>query len=176
MVWYFIFSDVFFIPMCVFHLAFLSHCFLVPVWCRELEKEIARQQDMHQDLRSTLLGDTAKLDNLRQVQASRQEKLSKLDLQYHNKKATMQEQISQISQSVPLVVIVCKYQPSVKMCAKQAFTCFSVRQDPPTPPTATTPETYFFKSGPCVQKMLLLVLLIDSPPPPSHTHTNCNCH
>ena len=97
---------------------------------------------MHQDLRSTLLGDTAKLDNLRQVQASRQEKLSKLDLQYHNKKATMQEQISQISQSVPLVVFVCKYQPRAKMCAKQAFTCFSVRQYPPTPPpTATTPET-----------------------------------
>lgn len=88
---------------------------------------------MHQDLRSTLLGDTAKLDNLRQVQASRQEKLSKLDLQYHNKKATMQEQISQTSQSVPLVVIMCKYHPNVKMCAKQAFTCFSVRQYPPTP-------------------------------------------
>ena len=80
---------------------------LVTISFRELEKEIAGQQDMHQDLRSALLGDTARLDNLRQVQASRQEKLSKLDLQYHNKKASMQEQIAQISQSVLPLLLTC---------------------------------------------------------------------
>ncbi|KAK7112661.1 hypothetical protein V1264_012082 [Littorina saxatilis] len=65
----------------------------------ELEKAVRKQQDIHQDLRSSSLGIMSKRDNLRQVQASRQDKLSKLDLQYHNKKASLQEQISQLKHS-----------------------------------------------------------------------------
>nr|KAG5709663.1 hypothetical protein BaRGS_027688 [Batillaria attramentaria] len=63
----------------------------------ELEKETSKQQDKRQDLRSESLNLTARLDNQRQVLATRHDKLSKSDLQYHARKAGMQEQITQLS-------------------------------------------------------------------------------
>ncbi|XP_076457415.1 uncharacterized protein LOC143291429 isoform X2 [Babylonia areolata] len=64
----------------------------------EMEKESQRLQDTCQELHSTQVEQTARVNSQRQQQASRHDKSAKMDLQYHNKKASMQEQITQLSQ------------------------------------------------------------------------------
>ncbi|KAL8601531.1 hypothetical protein ACOMHN_000473 [Nucella lapillus] len=64
----------------------------------ELEKQIQSTQDSRQDLYSTLMSLTSRVDSVRQLQASRHDRLAKLDLQYHHKKAALQEQHAQLAQ------------------------------------------------------------------------------
>lgn len=54
------------------------------------------RHDMHTKQQSLM----SKQENQKQVLTSRQDKLSKQDLKYHNKKANLQEQIAKLSQWV----------------------------------------------------------------------------
>ncbi|PVD38091.1 hypothetical protein C0Q70_00702 [Pomacea canaliculata] len=63
----------------------------------EVEKEIACLRDSRHDMHTKQQSLMSKQENQKQVLTSRQDKLSKQDLKYHNKKANLQEQIAQLS-------------------------------------------------------------------------------